>query len=84
MIDDLAALDEIHDLIVRSAGEDRAAEDGFVMTGALVIGLYVRADGYAASHRWSFGQMHAYAQEGVLRTIIRDMESAESEADGGA
>ena len=48
------------------------------MTGALVIGLYVRPDGYAATHKWSYGQMHAYAQEGVLRTYLRGIESADA------
>lgn len=80
-MDDLDALDAIHELIVKTNdGVDQASDDGFMMTGALVIGLYVRPDGYAATHRWSYGQMHAYAQEGVLRSALRVLESDDGDS----
>lgn len=84
MIDDLAALDRIHELLAESQanGIHPADDDGFTMTGALVIGMYVRPDGFAATYKWSYGQMHAYAQEGVLRTALRALER--DEGDRGA
>ena len=87
MADDFAELLNAHEMMARLHDEDGhpADADGFTITGAFIVGLYVRPDGYSATYSRSIGQMHAFAKEGVLRNELRKLEHDPGiEADDGA
>lgn len=74
--DEFAELEAAHAMLERLHGEDHPADDdGFTITGAFIVGLYVRPDGYSATYSRSIGQMHAFAKEGVLRNELRGLEA---------
>lgn len=84
MIDEFAELDATHEMLKRLHGDEHPADnDGFTITGAFIVGLYVRPDGFSATYSRSIGQMHAFAKEGVLRNELRNLITGTSLGDDG-
>lgn len=74
MSSDYVALEAVDKILVFKHGKDVAAEDGMVISGAIVIGLYIDPSGSsAASWHTALGGMHAFAQEGILRERLREL-----------
>lgn len=79
---DFNALEAVDKILEWKHGENPPEQDNLVISGALVIGLYVDATGdFVATWHAALGGMHAYAQEGVLRERLRELTTTTTDDD---
>lgn len=83
MMDELAALDTIDDLLMalpedHDCHPQRLHDEGFRLTGVLIVGQYVAPDGRSTGMvPVGIGAMNAWTQEGIHRWALRRMAAGE-------
>jgi hypothetical protein len=69
------SLQAVDDLLKISTNAELPEEmEGYAITGAIIIGLYVAPDGESvATHTVNLGAMNVYTQEGILNERLRHL-----------
>jgi hypothetical protein len=85
MIHDIDVIEIAHQIVHERNDDGDESFDDLIPSGALVVTIYAAPNGTASAVQYACvgGGMNAYAYEGVLRNMLRDVEQP-SDPDGDA